>query len=471
MESQFTLRRRLRPPSDASAQPLSDPSTTMDWLSDDLLALTLSKYADLETLRSVRAVSRKLAKLARQVVCDAEWQSASPDNAMDLACAMWAEGSYTIASLVGASGRRTAPGSSRHHTAVAAVACNSGHVFACAGNGVRIWSAETDAGLGIMTTPTAAQGLAHLAVDQRDGSGWIACAEVDVRSDHGMTEKRKILYHPWKSPRDGEADTRLVLREINWQPPNGNAEPTCLTWHPAGAPCLIHAAIGPFGLNRTLEPPGCGFLHIIRDVAVGWQPNDPLLVGHKELITAVAVDAERDLCASSSLDGTVRLWDVRARGCEIETLGEQRPAAACNHHGRPVYCVDAKGGLIATFVAPRTVKVWDPRTPRAAIDGIAASPEPVCVDTFKCGTHEIRRGVSAFDGTGLLSLDGNGLLACASANGPRIWDLRRTAAHVVELLDDTSPVCALAFGAGGRDRRRLVTGCARGEVQVYEPLV
>ena len=225
---------------------------------------------------------------------------------------------------------------------------------------------------------------------------------------------------------------------------------------------MIHAAIGPFGLNRTLDTPGCGFLHIIRDVAVGWQPNDPLLVGHKELITAVAVDAEHDLCASSSLDGTVRLWDARARGCEIETLGEQRPAAACNHHGRPVCRVDAKGGLIATFVAPRTVKVWDPRTPRAAIDGIAASPEPLCIDTFKCGTHEIRRGVSAFDGTGLLSLDGNGPLACASANGPRIWDLRRTAAHVVELLDDTSPVCALAFGAGGRDRHRLVTGCARG---------
>ena len=465
MESQFALRQRLRPPP-TRPRSLCRTHPPMDWLSDDLIALTLSKYADLETLRSVRAVSRKLAKLARQVVCDAEWQSASPDNAMDLACAMWAEGSYTIASLVGASGRRTAPGSSRHHTAVAAVACNSGHVFACAGNGVRIWSAETDAGLGIMTTPTAAQGLAHLAVDQRDGSGWIACAEVDVRSDHGMTEKRKILYHPWKSPRDGEADTRLVLREINWQPPRANAEPTCLV-APAGA--RIHAAIGPFGLNQpsTLR---CGFLHYQR-CAVGWQPNDPLLVGHKELITAVAVDAEHDLCTSSSLDGTVRLWDVRARGCEIETLGEQRPAAACNHHGRPVYCVDAKGGLIATFVAPRTVKVWDPRTPRAAIDGIAASPEPVCIDTFKCGTHEIRRGVSAFDGTGLLSLDGNGLLACASANGPRIWDLRRTAAHVVELLDDTSPVCALAFGAGGRDRRRLVTGCARGEVQVYEPLV
>ena len=91
------------------------------------------------------------------------------------------------------------------------------------------------------------------------------------------------------------------------------------------------------------------------------------------------------------------------------------------------------------------------------------------LNTFKCSTHEIRRGVSAFDGTGLLSLDGNGLLACASANGPRLFDLRQPSTCLAELLDDSSPVTALSFGAGS-DRRRLVTGCAHGEVQLYERL-
>ena len=46
---------------------------------------------------------------------------------------------------------------------------------------------------------------------------------------------------------------------------------------------------------------------------------------------------------------------------------------------------------------------------------------------------------------------------------------RHVVGRSLVLLDDASPVTALAFAAA-TDDRRLVTGCAHGEVQVYEPL-
>lgn len=447
-------------------------------LSDDVLSHLAATNLDLEDLRSLRACSKRLAKISRAVVCDAAWLTASITNEIDLSCAQWREGSYDIAMLTASGGTSLTGVSSRAARSVTAVACSAGLVFSCTGAGVHLWQAHTDAFIGSMRLPTehSSAVLRHLAVD----GSFLACSEgMDHREGH--TERRKLFCkREVPNGQDGGSNavsspSSFTLDAVQWQPPTGNAAITGLAWHPAGAPRLIAAAVGPFYPGERY--PG-GFLACLKDVSVGWTPSDRILAGHTELITSVSVDKERDLVASSSIDGTVRLWDVWESGRCADIIGKAPSVAS--HSGRAVYAVDAGGGLIASFVAPRTVKIWDPRTVKIAIDGLVPPPpphvsrvthQPVCLNTLKCGTHEIRRTQSTnFDGAGLLSLDGTRrLLACASANGPRLWDLRKPSSHLAELLDDASPVTALAFAAGASDRR-LVTGCAKGEVQVYEPL-
>ena len=55
--------------------------------------------------------------------------------------------------------------------------------------------------------------------------------------------------------------------------------------------------------------------------------------GHKDRVTGVVISQDARWLLSSSMDGTVRVWDIPAASCL-----QVYPARALDHDGKPLYC-------------------------------------------------------------------------------------------------------------------------------------
>ncbi|MBV9168753.1 MAG: hypothetical protein JOZ81_01550, partial [Chloroflexi bacterium] len=86
-----------------------------------------------------------------------------------------------------------------------------------------------------------------------------------------------------------------------------------------------------------------------------WRPL-ATLQGHTASVWAVALSADGQLGASSSLDGTVRLWDIRTG----------RLLATLQGHAAAVWAValSADGRLVASGGGDQTVRLWESHTGR-----------------------------------------------------------------------------------------------------------
>ena len=103
-----------------------------DHLTEDDSVLVL-QMCSLRTLRAVKAVSKRLRRLGREVICSPAWRS-DEANLKELRMCMWTEGSFTSLEMVG-------------HAALADVygisLCNGVAASASWDGSVKIWDAST----------------------------------------------------------------------------------------------------------------------------------------------------------------------------------------------------------------------------------------------------------------------------------------------------------------------------------------
>jgi WD40 repeat protein len=105
-----------------------------------------------------------------------------------------------------------------------------------------------------------------------------------------------------------------------------------------------------WGQPSTYSPPD-------RHVSVP-NPNTPwscagTLRSHTNIVSAIAIDLQGRIFASSSYDGTVRLWQL-STGQQLRVF----------QHGEPVYCVaiSPDSRTIASGGKDRTIKLWNAQT-------------------------------------------------------------------------------------------------------------
>ncbi len=77
------------------------------------------------------------------------------------------------------------------------------------------------------------------------------------------------------------------------------------------------------------------------------------LKNHTNIVSAIALDPQGRIFASSSYDGTVRIWQL-STGQQLRVL----------QHGEPVYCVaiSADSRMVASGGKDRTIKLWNAHT-------------------------------------------------------------------------------------------------------------
>jgi WD40 repeat protein len=171
---------------------------------------------------------------------------------------------------------------------------------------------------------------------------------------------------------------------------------------------------GVFGLGSAFYAVGLGLLWAITPlvwgagvcpgVAVSHVSGQVgrLLEGHTDTIESVAFSPNRRLLASSSDDGTIRLWDVRSQ----RELG--RPLW---HYRGAIHTIafSPDGRELASGACDGTVRLWDARTHRQLGPALLAGRDRACVN-----------GV-AFSPDGRLLVSGSDF----GDGRVRLWDVRR----------------------------------------------
>jgi U3 small nucleolar RNA-associated protein 7 len=84
-----------------------------------------------------------------------------------------------------------------------------------------------------------------------------------------------------------------------------------------------------------------------------WSPNlttpHVKLLAHRGPVTGIAVDPSEGsagrYCATSGMDGTVKIWDGRMWGKEMRSLTTRNPASSLSYSGRGVLAVGGKSGV------------------------------------------------------------------------------------------------------------------------------
>jgi WD40 repeat protein len=171
---------------------------------------------------------------------------------------------------------------------------------------------------------------------------------------------------------------------------------------------------GVFGLGSALYAAGLGVLWAMSPLiwGAGVCPGVPvshvsgqvgrLLEGHTDTIESVAFSPNRRLLASSSDDGTIRLWDVRS----------QRELGRPLWHYRGVINAVAfspDGREIASGACDGTVRLWDVRTHRQLGSALLAGRDRACVNGL------------AFSPDGRMLVSGSDF----GDGRVRLWDVRR----------------------------------------------
>lgn len=157
------------------------------------------------------------------------------------------------------------------------------------------------------------------------------------------------------------------------------------------------------GLLWAISPPiwGAG---VCPGVAVSHVPGQigPLLKGHTDAVESVAFSSDGRLLASSSDDGTIRLWDVRNQrelGQPLWRFSNRINTVAFTPNGRE----------LASGACDDTIRLWDVRTHRQLGRPLHAGHELDCVNAVAFSPDGLRL-VSASD-------FGDGRI--------RLWDVRR----------------------------------------------
>ncbi len=176
----------------------------------------------------------------------------------------------------------------------------------------------------------------------------------------------------------------------------------------------------------------------------GGEPT--ILSGHTSSVYSVAFhpDPGRNLLASGSDDGTVRLWDLENPGGEPTIL---------SGHTSSVYSVafhpDPGRNLLASGSGDQTVRLWDLENPGAEPTILSGHTSPVLSVAFHPDP-------------------GRNLLAFGSSDGTvRLWDLENPGAEPTILSGHTSPVLSVAFHPDP-GRNLLAFGSSDGTVRLWD---
>jgi len=209
--------------------------------------------------------------------------------------------------------------------------------------------------------------------------------------------------------------------KLKLQPQTGHAHAVLgLSWSPDGS-CLASSS-----LDATIK---------IWDIAAGQVLAT--LHGHRGAVVAVAWSPDGERLASASSDATVGLWSATS----------DLPVCVLEGHASPVSAVawQPDGRFLASTSEDRTVCLWDPRTGR------------------RVKTLEGHRGaVSAM----AWSPDGEWLASASRAGRIRIWSVA-TGKQVREpLAAHQSDIFSLAWGA---DRSMLASAGKDGTIKLLDP--
>ena len=74
--------------------------------------------------------------------------------------------------------------------------------------------------------------------------------------------------------------------------------------------------------------------------------------GHSDWLSAVTFSPEGSTLATSSGDGSVKLWDLKAASCILTLSDHQQPVWSVSWHW--------SGTLLASAAMDNTIKLWDP---------------------------------------------------------------------------------------------------------------
>jgi len=178
---------------------------------------------------------------------------------------------------------------------------------------------------------------------------------------------------------------------------------------------------------------------------------------HTQPVTGVAASPLPTRLASTSLDGTARVWAAVAGGEAVATL-EHLPAKAwldVQAHGAA--WIGPSAELLATAASDGVARLWDLRAPRLAASRFAPHTAPLLCVCAAAAEHHV--------------------LAGCEAGTLRLYDVRGTSAEpaAVAQVHCGGGLCSLArpraaaAAAGGTPGAHLVaTGCEDGEVGLVD---